>query len=453
MSTPRLMVVPTHRTALADAVAATLAEIFAARGQQVRYHHLGPVGPAACWDRWEGSSFLDPGLYGEEALLGLYEAATRGADLSLLSTDWGVLDTPLDAQWSPASVARTLDSPVLLLVDCRKWAAGLRLLTAGFKAHLDGINLAGAVLTGIADQQQLELVRPIFSSAEVPIVGCLFTGDGPGWDAVAPGAWGLPLDPEVFDAVARQVDLRGVAKLANQRGFLPSQSWLTDRSSGGPLVVVAGGKGFGLWSRDSIEVLRAAGAQVRRLDLVEDAALPEETSGLILAGTTWPSALADIAMNISLLDSIARSIRGGLPTLALGGGSLLLLDKVQDLLGRTSDLAGVVPAAAEILWELNDPVRVEVRARRDNLLLAQGETVPAWVLTDAELTGMTSPGDREEPALTIGGIDGAGGFDGLATDSLVCTTALIHLAARSGLASRFVRRCTAYASRHYDARR
>jgi cobyrinic acid a,c-diamide synthase len=447
MSAPRLLLVPTHRTTLADAVAAALAEVFAARGQQVRYHHLGPVGPAACWDRWEGSSFVDPALYSEEALLGLYEVATRGADLSLLSTDWGLLDHPTDVAWSAVDVARTLDCPVLLIIDCRNWGSSLQLLTAGLKAHVSGINLAGVVLTGIADQRHLDLLRPIFSSQDLPVVGCLFADDGPGWDSIAPGAWGLPLDPAVLDAVSRQVDLRGVSKLAGQRGFLPSQNWPGDRGAGGPLVAVAGGKGFGLWSRDSIEVLRSAGAQVRRLDLVEDASLPQGIAGLILAGTTWPAAFADMAMNTTLIASIAQSIRAGLPTLALGGGALLLLDKVQDLLGRTNELAGIVKGEAEILWELNDPVRIEVTARRDNLLLAKGESVPGWLFTDAEVTEMAGAGHPDGPALSIGGVESAGGFDGMATDSLVCSTALVHLAARPAMASRFVRRCAAYASR------
>ena len=39
---------------------------------------------------------------------------------------------------------------------------------------------------------------------------------------------------------------------------------------------------------------------------------------------------------------------------------LLLLSRVQDTLGRTSELAGVIPAQGEILWDLEDPAYVEV---------------------------------------------------------------------------------------------
>jgi len=448
MSVPRLMLVPTHRTALADAIAAALVELFITRGQRVRYHHLGPVGPGACWDRWEASSFLDPALYPPDTLLGLYEAATRGADISLLSGDWGVLDRPPDVPWSAVDVAKLLDCPVVLVVDCRKWGSSIRLLTAGLRVHLSEINVAGVILSGVADQRHLDLLRPVFTAEDLPVVGCLFAGDGPDWDVASAGAWALPLDSELVDAVSRQVDLRGIVLLAGQRGFLPSQGWLIDRGAGGPLIAVAGGKGFSVWSRDSIEALRSAGAQVRRLDLLEDQALPEGTSGLVIAGTAWPAALTDIAMNTSLLGAIARAVRDGMPTLALGGGALLLFDKVQDLLGRTSDLAGVVPAEAEILWELDEPTRVTLTARRTNVLLDEGEALAGWVCSDVEVTELTGPGKGWEPALLLREAgNGADRPEGMATDTLLCSTALVHLAGRPRAAARFVRSCAVYASR------
>ncbi|MBC7293399.1 MAG: hypothetical protein H5T84_04685, partial [Thermoleophilia bacterium] len=92
MSVPRILLVPTHRTSVADAVAAAVTEIVTAQGQKARYHHLGPISPAFAWDRWEGAAFLDLALYGEDELLRLYDVATRGADFSVLSSNRGLLD-------------------------------------------------------------------------------------------------------------------------------------------------------------------------------------------------------------------------------------------------------------------------------------------------------------------------------------------------------------------------
>jgi cobyrinic acid a,c-diamide synthase len=444
MSIPRLLLAPTHRTGLANAVAGALAEIVTAQGRRVRYHHLGPLTPAACWDRWEGTAFLDPELYDEESLLRLYDVATRSAQFSLLSAGHGVLDRRENAKWRPADVARMLDCPVVLVLDCRKWGAGIQALVGGLKTHLSAVNLAGALLSGVAGRDHYEVLRDALAKEDVPVVGCLYEGDGPGWETSAPGAWGLPLEQTLLEAVARQIDVGGLLELAGQRGFLSSQNLLTDRGSEGPLVMVAGGTGFTPWSRDSIEVLRAAGARVRRLDLVEDEVLPAEAAGLVLAGTIWPSSLIDIAMNTSLLLDLRTRIAGGMPTVALGGGFLVLLNRVQDSLGRTVDLTGVLPGEGEILWDLEDPVYVDIMVERENPLLAKGQRVRGWVTTDVEVI---DPAPTWEPPLILRSPGTAEGQrEGAGTRSLLCSRALIHFAGAPGVAGRFVEECAVYAS-------
>jgi cobyrinic acid a,c-diamide synthase len=329
-----------------------------------------------------------------------------------------------------------------MLADCRGWGTGISVLTAGLRSRLSRHNLAGVILSGVADRHHLELLQQAFAEENIPVAGCLFAGDGPGWDSPSPGAWGQPLDPTLLEAVARQVDLAGLVSLAGQRGFLASQGRLTDRGSGGPLIAVAGCRGFTPWSRDSIEVLRSAGAEIRRLDLIEDVSLPEGTAGLVLAGSLWPEALPDIALNTPLLGNIRAQIENGLPTVALGGGMLLLLDRVQDLLGRTSDLAGVIPVSGEILWDLDDASHVELTAERETPLLARGESVTGWVLTDAEVIDPREAWDSPLTVRTPGKDDARA--EGVATKSLLCSQVLVHLAGRPGMAARFVRDCAAH---------
>ncbi|MCL5735422.1 MAG: hypothetical protein M1274_07515 [Actinobacteria bacterium] len=446
MSVPRLLLVPTHHTGLANALAASVAEIMTARGQRVRYHHLGPLTPMSSWDRWEGASFLDPALYDDETLLALYGVATRGATLSLLSSSRGVLDNALGVNWLPTQVARLLDCPVVVLMDCRGWGTGIRALASGLKDHLTDLNFAGTLLTGVGGRDHFEVLRTVMSEEGIPTVGCLFEGDGPAWDGSPPGPWALPLDSSLLEAVSRQVDLAELQAIAGQRGFLSSQGWLTDRGAGGPLIMVAGGREFTPWSRDSIEVLRSAGAQVRRLDLVEDSGFPLETCGLVLAGTLWPTGVTDIAQNRPLCRDLRARISEGLPTIAMGGGMLLLLSKVQDSLGRTVELTDVLPAEGEILWDLEEATYVEVTSERANLLLPRGETVTGWLGTEAEIL---YPAGGWDPPLTV---RGAGSTviqaEGAGTSSLLCTRIFVHMAAKPDAAQRFVSACADYGMHH-----
>ena len=449
MSVPRVLLAPTHRTGLADAIAAAVSEILAAQGREVRYHHLGPLAPMSSWDRAEGSVFIDPGLTGEDTALGLYEVAVRNAEISLLSSTSGLLDRAEGVNWVPADLVGLLDCPVVVVMDCRGWATGIKLLSTGIKSHLRSADLVGAILTGVSDQDHCELLKDVLAEDGIRVVGCVYSGQVLDWDIRAPGPWGLPLSPELVESVAKQVDVGALGALASQRGFLATRKRLSDHSGQGPVVMVASGRGFTQWSRDSVEVLRSAGAQVRRLDLLQDTALPPDVAGLVIAGTLWPDNIQDISMNTSLLGDIADKVKAGLPTLALGGGMLVMLSRVQDTLGRSSEFAGVIPAQGEILWDLDEPVYVEVEALGDNLLFARGERVTGWVQSEVDLVGS---GQAWDPPLLLRGAGAAGErratFGG---GSLLCSPALVHLAAVQGAAARFVKQCEAYSGARQNA--
>jgi len=439
--------VPTHRTGLASALAACIAEIHVRRGGRVRLHHLGVPSPAAVWDRWEGSSFLDPGLYERSILEGLYVRSTHGGDLSLLAASQGPFDTGDSGPWTPLRVAEALDCPCVLVLDCRGWGESVEALAHGFAAAFAGfdyVNLAGAVVGGLEDAHQAKKVRRALERPRVPVFGYLFQGEGVEPNAPAPGPWGLPLDDELLETVLRRVDLDALEAVANQRGFLTATSVPADDTSTGPLVMVAGGRGFTPWSRDSIDLLREAGAMVRRLDLVEDTDLPGETAGLVLAGEVWPQAMPDLAANLSLMRSVRSAIEDGMPTLALGGGMIYLLRAVQDVLGRRHEMAGLLPVEAEIISLFEEPVFYQVAAERDTILLQAGDRLVGWMLSDVDI--MDEPVTRNFPLCIALPGSAEGMFEGAASPNLLCSRLLMHLASNPSMAKRFVAACRSFAA-------
>ena len=129
---------------------------------------------------------------------------------------------------------------------------------------------------------------------------------------------------------------------------------------------------------------------------------------------------------------------------------LLLLSTLQDTLGRTSELAGVVPAQGEVLWDLDEPAYVEVTATRDNLLLDKGERVMGWVFTEFELSG---DGQAWESPLVLSGVGtSTERREAYGSDSLLCSPAMVHLAATRRAAGKFVESCKAYAESNHEDR-
>ena len=122
---------------------------------------------------------------------------------------------------------------------------------------------------------------------------------------------------------------------------------------------------------------------------------------------------------------------------------LVLLQRVQDTLGRTSELSGVIPSQAEILWDLESPAYVEVYSERDNLLLTKGERRTGWVLTETDLSGA---GEGWDSPLRLRSSESAlETSEGAGTDSLLSSPVMLHLAAGGEMAPRFVGRCAEHA--------
>jgi cobyrinic acid a,c-diamide synthase len=98
--------------------------------------------------------------------------------------------------------------------------------------------------------------------------------------------------------------------------------------------------------------------------------LPDGISGLYLPGG-YPElhgkALSD---NASMRESIRQAVRGGLPTVAEGGGFLYLHDSLDGL-----PLCGVIPGEARGAKKLQRFGYIELTAEQDNLLCKAGESI------------------------------------------------------------------------------
>lgn len=439
MSLPRLLLAPTHRTGLASGVAAVLAEVAGRSQTQTRLHHLGIPAPCHIWDRWEGSSFLDPGLYGMQTAVDLYSLTVAGADLSLLCTAYGLFDPGPAGVWTPEQLAIRLDAPVVLLLDCRGWGPTVGAMVEGLRNRARDINLAGLLLTGLRDGSHAEEMVRVLRRPDLPVAGCFFQGDPLTWDGTRTALSGGPPVSSLMNLVRERIDMATLENIAGQRGFLPSSLASTPPEREGPLVLVAAGRGFTPWSRDCIELLRAAGARVRRLDLMKDTGCPAETAGIIIAGYLWQETIGELAANRALMQDLRAKLEEKVPFVAMGGGLTYLLSRVRDAFGRTHELAGILPGEAEILDEVDEPVYFQVRAERDNVLLEQGEEVTGWVVQDTELL--------EEP-VTLGyalSLSQEGWtrrlYEGAATPRLLCSRLLIHFASCRSAAARFVAAC------------
>ena len=165
------------------------------------------------------------------------------------------------------------------------------------------------------------------------------------------------------------LDREGLEAAAARRGFLPARPrrlLAPLPAAAGLTLAVAWGPPLEPFALEAVDLFKAMGLALEPLHIGRDEVLPEGAAGLFVAGLLDEEQLPAFAGNEALKSALATAIAGGLPTLALGGGALLLLRRLADSRGRTHELAGVLPAEAELLEWYERPRYVRATAAREN---------------------------------------------------------------------------------------
>jgi cobyrinic acid a,c-diamide synthase len=153
---------------------------------------------------------------------------------------------------------------------------------------------------------------------------------------------------------------------------------------------------------------------------------------LLIAGQLDEDQLASFAGNRALCVELTRAVTDGLPTLALGGGALLLLRRLADSRGRSHELAGVIPAEAEVIEWYERPRYVRVTATRANAF-DEGENV-LCELFDVEYLTL----EQESFAYRVRGDGESAQAEGFAVHQCLATSLYPSFALCPAMADRFV---------------
>ena len=222
---------------------------------------------------------------------------------------------------------------------------------------------------------------------------------------------------------------------ATMRGFLPGRPrrlLAPSAAAAGLSLAVAWGPPLAPFALENVDVLQAMGVELAPLDLAHDRELPAGVSGLLLAGQLDEDELPAFAGNDALKTAIAAAIGGGLPTLAFGGGALLLLRRLADSRGRSHELAGVLPAEAELLEWYERPRYVTARPGPGNPYCDGEDTL--YELFDLEFLVL----EQDAFAFVVDEPGEAGQAEGFVLGRLLATTLYPSLPRRPSLASAFV---------------
>ena len=157
-----------------------LARAFSRQGLAVQPFKKGPDYIDAAWlslAAGRQASNLDPYFLPPARLRALFRhvMARSGARLALLEGNRGLFDG-MDVRGScaTAELARTLDCPVLLSLDCTKMTRTAAALVAGVRNFEPGLRLAGVVLNQVASARHEGILREAITTyTDVPVLGAI----------------------------------------------------------------------------------------------------------------------------------------------------------------------------------------------------------------------------------------------------------------------------------------
>jgi cobyrinic acid a,c-diamide synthase len=390
---------------------------------------------------------LDPRLVDDAVAGELYDTWASDSDLTVVVAVEPALDRWEGVKGSrPVDVAVALDAPLVLVVDARERGATAAAAACGTRVLSGGVEFAGAIVVGGDDQGQAsDLRRLLEETARLPVLGWVppqlseqFARQYGGGQGGLRQIGRQPVkggETSLCREAASFLDREGLEAAAARRGYLPARP----RRLLAPLPVadgltlaVAWGPPLEPFALDAVDLFKAMGLTLEPLHVGRDATLPAGAAGLFLAGLLDEEQLPAFSGNDALKSELASAIAGGLPVLALGGGALLLLQRLADSRGRSHELAGVLPAEAELLEWYERPRYVHATAARENPY-ADGDAT-LYELFDLEFLTL----QQEAFAWRVGGPGEEGLVEGFAHQRCLATTLVPSLPAMPRLAEAFV---------------
>ena len=334
---------------------------------------------------------LDLYLSGSDTVQALYACYAAGHGAAVCEGAMGFYDGQgLTTRASAWELADTLDLPVLLVVQPKGASVTLAAEVRGLMQFRKNSRIAG-ILLNACSEKLYNLLKPLLETETgLPVLGY------------------LPLLPEAA-VESRHLGLKTAAEVVDLQQKLDLladglvMDWqqlhaVTDRPAPAvpPLpapctpavrIAVAQDEAFCFSYAETLDALRAAGAELVFFSPVHDAALPEGVCGLYLPGG-YPELYARaLSENRTMRAAIRQAAADGLPTAAECGGFLYLGQTLEDTDGRVYPMAGVLPGSGIKTGHLVRFGYAELTAKTDSMLFCAGEKLPVhefhhWDSTD-----------------------------------------------------------------------
>ena len=345
---------------------------------------------------------LDPFFSDEKTLRWIISRAEERSDISVIEGVMGYYDgIGFTSEASTFSVARAVNAPVVLVINCRGMGASVGAVLKGF---LDWPEITDSCIKGVIFNNMSEkLYRQAAEMAES--MGVRPLGYLPRRAALTLESrhLGLVTAGEVADIkekmkliaseMEKTVDIKGIIDLAAEapalRSATPEWKKKFERQIAEDTVIMARGDArrvrialasddaFCFTYKENTALLQEAGCEIVPFSPLSDTGLPDDIDGVILSGGYPELHAAELAANEPMLESVRQSRADGIPMIAECGGFMYLHETLEGADGKLYRMAGVIPGRCFRTERLGRFGYITLKALEGGLLCPEGSELKA----------------------------------------------------------------------------
>lgn len=298
---------------------------------------------------------LDTYFTDEQTTRYLFANAAEEADISVIEGVMGYYDGVGGiSDWASAyDVAKTLEAPVILVIDGKGMSLSIAAVIKGFLEFRECSNIKGVILNQISEMIYPELKRVIEKELGIKVLGFVPKLDNL---VIESRHLGLVLPDEVEEIEQRMdelakllektLEIDEIIKLANEVNSIDTKEIEIPKLKHEPIIAIAKDEAFCFYYEDNLELMKKMGAKFVEFSPIHDELLPANINGLLLGGGYPELYLEQLSANKTMLQEIQEYAMNNQPILAECGGFMYLHDTMEDNDGKEYPVVGIIDGKA-----------------------------------------------------------------------------------------------------------
>ncbi len=298
---------------------------------------------------------LDTFLIKKETTLETYHYHTLNTDIAIIEGNRGLYDgIDPEGKTSTAELAKLLNLPVILCLDCTKSTRTIAALVLGCLNFDPQIMIKGVILNKVAGKRHEKNLRnSIERYCGIPVLGALpklgrqyFPERHMGLVPTPEHDWARESIGNAVETAKKYIDLKALLDIANQSVPTPCRKLINDKILSSqlnpkPRIGIFRDAAFQFYYPENIELLELAGAEIIFISPLAGKGIPEIDA--LYIGGGFPETHADaLAQQIEFRNELHARAEDGLPIYAECGG-LMYLGKELVLDGKSYSMTGALP--------------------------------------------------------------------------------------------------------------